>query len=372
MDNTDTGREQKQVRPENETRAQRMEQASRNEYMDETAEKNSEQTENNPAVAPIENASGSNSQNETNVQNKAFSGSKHDAGHTQPGGAASFGQQVNNGQQAAGNNAVPGAGQVQVSGNGIKTAGSRTSGRQMDGQFLRSQQMGQASAKNVENTGQKGSSALDFHNLLEGAGKARTRNLQTKMQSGHQPSGQNSTGQTVKLNEPGSIRELANVVRSRIGSNNSSMLLRLDPPELGKLRIDVQMRNGQFTVRLEAQTQAGHDALQSRLTDLRHTLEQQGIQLNQVEVELKPPAPVNESSNARMHDQNAGQQSGAFENENNGAGQSSGDPNHFSSGHPQSDVPTEQEQVPEHAATTAEEPPQPIAGPANKGVDLVI
>jgi hypothetical protein len=89
------------------------------------------------------------------------------------------------------------------------------------------------------------------------------------------------------------------------------MTLRLDPPELGQLRVDVRMDDQVLTVRFETQTQAGQEALKGRLTDLRDALERQGIQVNRMEVELRQPAPAQHdpSSNGTPHrdDTSAGQ-----------------------------------------------------------------
>ena len=98
------------------------------------------------------------------------------------------------------------------------------------------------------------------------------------------------TADTVRLDEPGSIRELAQVVRTTSRNGHSNMLLRLDPPELGTLRLDVRMQHDMLTLRIEAHSQAGHDALQGRLAELRTALEQQGIQVAAIDIELKPPA----------------------------------------------------------------------------------
>jgi flagellar hook-length control protein FliK len=66
------------------------------------------------------------------------------------------------------------------------------------------------------------------------------------------------------------------------------LLLQLDPPELGQVRIDVRLHQQLLTLRIDAQTTAGQQALQSRLGDLRSALEQQGLQLGHVSVELRP------------------------------------------------------------------------------------
>ena len=112
----------------------------------------------------------------------------------------------------------------------------------------------------------------------------------------------------INLDDSRSVTELVRIVRSHIGSRHSTMILRLDPPELGQLRIDVRMHDQMLTLRLEAQTLAGHEALQGRLTDLRTALEQHGIQLNQVEVEFRPgPSPASEPPNPNQQQESTPQ-----------------------------------------------------------------
>ncbi len=93
--------------------------------------------------------------------------------------------------------------------------------------------------------------------------------------------------------DPGSVGELARIVRATGRDGQSKMLLRLDPPDLGQVRIDVRMHEQTLTLRMETQTRAGHDALQSRLGELKSALEQQGVQVQHMEVELRtPPTPA--------------------------------------------------------------------------------
>lgn len=99
-----------------------------------------------------------------------------------------------------------------------------------------------------------------------------------------------TTGKTFKLDEPGSIKDLASVVRTRIGARHSTMTLDLSPPELGRVRIDVQMHNDELTVKFQPTSAAAHDALQSQAADLKHQLEQQGVHATRVEIQIAPPA----------------------------------------------------------------------------------
>lgn len=111
---------------------------------------------------------------------------------------------------------------------------------------------------------------------------------------------------TLNLEEPASLGELARVMRSAVGSGRANLLLRLDPPELGKVDVAVRMEHGAMTLRFEAQTEAAQAALQSHLGELKGALEQRGVHINHVEVELRPP-PVPQPSAA---DHNAGGHNG--------------------------------------------------------------
>jgi flagellar hook-length control protein FliK len=66
--------------------------------------------------------------------------------------------------------------------------------------------------------------------------------------------------------------------------------MRLDPPELGTSRVDMRMHDRVVTLHIETQTPAGQVALKSNLEDLRAALERHGIQIDRVDVELRPPA----------------------------------------------------------------------------------
>lgn len=97
------------------------------------------------------------------------------------------------------------------------------------------------------------------------------------------------TDAVVHANEPRASGELGQVLRAAGGSGRSNLLLQLDPPELGRVRVNVQMHEQTLTVRFEAHTQAGADAIQSRLSELRSTLESQGLSVARFDVELRPP-----------------------------------------------------------------------------------
>ncbi len=141
-----------------------------------------------------------------------------------------------------------------------------------------------------------------FENLMAGAMRQRSFAVDgIAAASRPQMTAASTTTDTgVKLNGPGSVGELARVVRAATVQGRSSMLLQLDPPQLGHLRIDVRMHEQMMTLRFEADTQAGQHAVQSRIAELRDALQQQGIQLNHVEVELRP-APAQSAQPQDLH-----------------------------------------------------------------------
>lgn len=87
------------------------------------------------------------------------------------------------------------------------------------------------------------------------------------------------------------------------------MQIHLRPPELGNLQIDVSMRDGMLSARLEAQSPATHQLLVDNLPQLKDSLTQQGLQVDRLEVDL---------SDSMRSDTSAGGNSGrSFEQQQN-------------------------------------------------------
>lgn len=95
----------------------------------------------------------------------------------------------------------------------------------------------------------------------------------------------------VDLRSSEAVSDLARIVRSRIGSRDSSMTLMMSPPELGRLRVEVRLEEDAVTVRFQADTLLGQEAIRSKLHELKSALEQQGVQIDRIEVE-SPASPA--------------------------------------------------------------------------------
>jgi flagellar hook-length control protein FliK len=66
----------------------------------------------------------------------------------------------------------------------------------------------------------------------------------------------------------------------------NTLRLRLRPPELGTLQVEVRVEKGVLTARLEAETSAARHVLLENLPQLRERLIEQGVRLEQFEVNV--------------------------------------------------------------------------------------
>ena len=69
-------------------------------------------------------------------------------------------------------------------------------------------------------------------------------------------------------------------------ANGQQMQLHLNPPELGALQVDVSMRDGVLSARIEAQTTSAQQILTDNLSQLKDSLTQQGVSFDRIDVHL--------------------------------------------------------------------------------------
>lgn len=185
-----------------------------------------------------------------------------------------------------------------------------------------------AGATKTESTGPRPTSTgVNFQSFMQQSG--RTRPGHTGQVATQLPVNAQEVNGTFRLVDAQSLQQLARVVRSAVGDRHSNVVLQLDPPELGSLRLDLRVHEQLLHMRIEADSQAGLDVLTSRLSDLRQSLQQFGIRLDSVDVALRPPPgydadtrqdeseprdPWSNGSDAQPDsDQSQGQGSGRFD-----------------------------------------------------------
>jgi hypothetical protein len=93
------------------------------------------------------------------------------------------------------------------------------------------------------------------------------------------------------------IERIVRVVRSHMNGERAHTVMRLDPPELGRLRLQLDLRGEALSLRVDTSTQVAHRLLTEDLDKLRQGLEASGIQLERIDVR-PPPMHIGVSPSA--------------------------------------------------------------------------
>jgi len=86
------------------------------------------------------------------------------------------------------------------------------------------------------------------------------------------------------------IARIAETITQAEQSGRSTVRLRLYPPELGTVRVEVTSVRGAITARIETSTPEAHGAINSNLTALRSQLEDSGVNVRDVQVQHRGAA----------------------------------------------------------------------------------
>ena len=84
--------------------------------------------------------------------------------------------------------------------------------------------------------------------------------------------------------KPSEFERLVRSIRLQTGAKNSTARMRLEPPELGRVRVDVRMAGDQVQIDVRAETDQAREVLHDRAVHLRAALEQHGIQVERLTV----------------------------------------------------------------------------------------
>ncbi len=90
--------------------------------------------------------------------------------------------------------------------------------------------------------------------------------------------------------------QIVSAVHGQLLPDGGSMQLRLDPPELGAVHVNVQMRDGAMTATIEASNDQAARLLSHSLGELKTSLESQGINVEALHVKQSSTTPASRSS----------------------------------------------------------------------------
>lgn len=114
-----------------------------------------------------------------------------------------------------------------------------------------------------------------------------------------------TTGEVDSRTTPGVARGLQTLARQKGGS----LVMRLDPPSLGPLRLDMRMEGGRVTVLMTAASESARALLRDNLGSLRTALEDRGLAVDRLAVESAGRTHES-SSNARSEHRGDGRGDG--------------------------------------------------------------
>ena len=112
--------------------------------------------------------------------------------------------------------------------------------------------------------------------------------------------------QKLPLNEQAAAKHLKERVSLLINAGQGQAVIQLDPEELGGLSIRIQMQNDQVNVQFLVQNAGAKELLEQAMPKLKQLLDQQGIALNQSDVqqeEQQQNSQENQSSFAGDNDE---------------------------------------------------------------------
>lgn len=83
------------------------------------------------------------------------------------------------------------------------------------------------------------------------------------------------------------LRQVESGLLRTLGQNQKQLVLRLDPPELGKLSMVLTVKDGEVSAMFRAETREAQTMLSEQMSQLRAQLEQQGIRVGRMEVQTQ-------------------------------------------------------------------------------------
>lgn len=98
-----------------------------------------------------------------------------------------------------------------------------------------------------------------------------------------------------------SLDHVAELVRANVGAKNSTITIRLDPPDLGQIQLDARLRDDVLSIHIQADNAAARDLLHSRMDDLRQALSRHGITVDRFDIEPRPASPSSHGQGANEH-----------------------------------------------------------------------
>jgi len=121
---------------------------------------------------------------------------------------------------------------------------------------------------------------------------------------------QAATRDSAESAEEGTAAErVVRVLKAQFGRDSGTSVIRLDPPELGYLRVELNLRRDGVTLLVDTQTAAAHELLSQDVDGLRSQLEAAGLRADRIEVRPPPAGTSPEFASDSSHLKQRGDES---------------------------------------------------------------
>ena len=87
----------------------------------------------------------------------------------------------------------------------------------------------------------------------------------------------------------GGVDGVARILNASGGAGRYQATLRLDPPSMGTVRVQLNLQNEGLTIQVDAQSKSVAKLIESRMDDLREALSSHGIRVDRASVVTKAP-----------------------------------------------------------------------------------
>jgi flagellar hook-length control protein FliK len=88
------------------------------------------------------------------------------------------------------------------------------------------------------------------------------------------------------MNDSAPFDRILRFVRMQSKQDHASATMRLDPPELGRIRVEMDVQNDTLRLRIDSDKELAHNMLRENADSLRHALEASGVKV--AELEIRP------------------------------------------------------------------------------------
>jgi|GEM_PF-6566630 len=167
-------------------------------------------------------------------------------------------------------------------------------------------------------------SALAVSSIANGSSSdaSSQEQAQTLMQQMAQPRAAADDSQQSNLN----IARIARALRNGVQQNGGTINIRMTPPDLGMVRVTMNLRNGVVSASFVAENNSVSDMLSNQMGHLRNALQSHGLTIDRIDVNTRTQSTTFSNAQQQFEDATSdGRSRGQYERQNQSGRQSSPD-----------------------------------------------